>query len=103
MQNEDFERQRKLIEGENINVSESNVLKEFAQIAVNIVLILVCIYFSVFIISGIVIKSLPLDKQIALENVMSKFINEMHAEDLVNDEAEKTEYIKNKILEYDKK
>lgn len=103
MLDEDFERQRILIEGENVNVSESNVLKEFFKILVNIALWIIVIYFTVFIISGIVIKTIPIKKQIALENLLSKIVIIGNTADLDKKSAEKINKIKNKILKYDKK
>ncbi len=103
MLDEDFERQKILIEGENVNISEKNVLKDFAQVLINIVLWLFCIYISAFFISGIAIKSLSIEKQIALENFMSKIAIEDEMISINEKEIKKLNYLKNEILSYDKK
>ncbi|MBR6297874.1 MAG: M48 family metallopeptidase [Candidatus Gastranaerophilales bacterium] len=102
MQNDDFERQRILIEGENVNISETNVLRELLQIVINIALWGFIIYFSIFIISGIAIKTLPIEKQIMLENLLSKIVDIDETVDIDKKSNEKLNTIKNKILKYDK-
>jgi len=98
---DDFERQRILIEGENVNISETNVLKELVQISFNIILFIIVIYFSVFIVSGIVIKSLSIEKQIALENFMTKVGSDFEVLNIDKEYLRKINNIKNKILKYD--
>ncbi len=66
----DYEAAKRLIE-DDTNVTINNPLKDAAEIIIQIVLLIAIIYFSIFAISGIVLKTLPLNKQIALENAIS--------------------------------
>lgn len=69
MQNED-EAIKALIY-DNVNVTEENQLKEFFKILVQLLIYIVIIYFSVFLFSGIAIKTLSLEKQIQFENFIT--------------------------------
>ena len=71
----DAETAKKIIyDDNNINVTEANPLKDFVQIALKLLLIIFAIYFFVFIVSGIIINTLPIKKQIALENLCRNLI-----------------------------
>ena len=96
-----YKLQKKLIEGENVNVSETNVLKDFFQIVVKIILILIMLYASLMLVSGIVVSVLPIKRQIEFENFMTRFVSLKTAEFSEPDKI-KLEQIKNKILKYDK-
>ena len=99
--NYDFEAQKILI-NDNSNVTETNPLKDLFKIATQLFLIVIIIYFSVFILSGIFIKTMPTDKQIKLENTISK-LSTLKTENISNEEKSRLEYIKKKILSKDKK
>ena len=101
MQNNDYKKYIKLIEDDNINVSETNVLKEFFQITLKLVLIFAGIYIFVFILSGMVIKGLSIDKQILLEDFLAKSVN-IKTLELDSKDSQKFEFIKNKIKSHDK-
>ena len=75
MNNEFFAEDAKKLIFDEINVTETDPLKSLFQILVKIVLILVMVYFSIFILSGVVIKTMPIKTQIALENFLASFIN----------------------------
>ena len=98
----DMEAAKRLIYDDNVNVTESNPLKEFAKICVQLALIIIFVYFSIYIVSGIVLKSLPIEKQIAIENFMSPSLKYKSVE-LADTEKQRLEKIKNNILKVDKK
>ena len=101
MQNDsDYENQLKLIEDDTINVTQPNVLKDFVQIIIKLFLIVVLIYTTVFCSVGIVIKCLPIEKQIVLEDFMASSIN-IESYPPENKEKAEIEKIKNTILKYD--
>lgn len=97
-----YEAQKRLIESENVNVSKTNVIQDFVQIVIKIVFVLFCIYAFFMMASGIVIGSLSIEKQIKLENFMTRFIKVKPVE-ISNEESEKLYAVKNKILSIDKK
>lgn len=96
-----YEAQKRLIESENVNVSETNVLKDFAQIVLKILLILVSVYVFFMLISGIVINFLTVEQQIKFENLMTRFIG-MKAEKISKADKINLNKTKNKILNIDK-
>ena len=69
----DYKNYEKLIYDEG-NVTQSNVLKDFVQIIIKFIFIVFCIYFSIFFITGIIIKNLSTEKQILLEKLLSKIV-----------------------------
>lgn len=54
--NFDAEAAKKIIYEDNINITETNPLKDFVQIMLNIILFIVSVYLFIFIASGIVLK-----------------------------------------------
>lgn len=101
-ENDIYEAQKRLIESENINITETNVLRDFVQIIIKIILILVSVYISFMLISGIIINLLSNEQQIKFENIMTHFVS-LKSEEFSNEEKIKTENIKNKILNIDTK
>ena len=98
----DAEAAKRVIYDDNINITEANPLKDFFQTVLSLVLILACIYVSVFCISGIIIKSLSVKKQVALENFISPVVDARVAE-ISSEEQNRLYKIKNNILSLDKK
>ena len=72
--NYDYEAAKLLIDDET-NVTETNPLKDLFQTCIQLVLILALVYLFTFIASGIVIKSLSIEKQIQMENILSSIRN----------------------------
>ena len=101
--NFDAESAKKIIFDDNINVTESNTLKDLVQILFNIVLIVVSIYFFIFIASGVVLKSLSPEQQIVVENIISPFVDPDNIIELSEVEKQKLKNIKNNILKADSK
>lgn len=97
--NYDFEAAKKLID-DDTNVTETNPLKDLLQICVKLVLVLFSIYLGTFAISGIIIKSLPLQKQIQMENFLSQMIDTKTINATQDDE--RCNKIKEKIKNVDK-
>lgn len=95
----DSENSKKLIFDET-NVSETNPLKDLFQISVKLVLILTSLYFSIFFVSGIIIKTLSVEKQIQLENLFSDSMN-ISTVSLPKEEVDRLERIKANILDID--
>jgi len=60
-----------IYDDEKINVTETNPLKELGKVCVQLLLIGVVIYFSIFIGSGIVLATLSPENQVKLEKVLS--------------------------------
>lgn len=87
----------KVLIEDNTNVSEPNHLKDLVQILLNLFLFLVMIYFSVFITSGLILKGLSMEQQIALENFIS---NTMKVKTVPMTKADKAKFedVKNRIL-----
>lgn len=60
----------------NVNVTEKNPLKDLFQVVVQLFIWVVIIYFSVFAISGVVLKNISLQQQIELEKFLSRDLKE---------------------------
>ena len=56
----------------NVNVTEKNPLKDLFQVVVQLFIWVAIIYFSVFAISGVVLKNISLQQQIELEKFLSR-------------------------------
>ena len=98
--NFDAESAKKIIYDDNINVTEPNPLKDLVQIGLNLILILVSIYFIVYYTSGIVLVNLPIDKQIAVEKFLSSAIK-TETEEITPKEQKRLDNARNKILKLD--
>jgi len=101
--NFDAENAKKLImDDDNINITEANPLKDLFQVIINLVLLIVSLYFFIYIISGAVLISLSPERQIAVEKFISPKICEK-TELLTDKEIQKINAVKARILEVDKK
>ena len=100
--NFDAEKAKKLIyEDDNVNITEANHLKDFFQVGINLVLIIVSVYFFIYMLSGIVLTSLSPEKQIAVEKFISPKICEKTV-NLTKDDKQRINNVKSKILQVDK-
>ena len=97
--NFDAENAKKIIYDDNINVTESNPLKDF----LNIVLIIVCVYLFVFIASDVVIKTLSPEQQVVVENFISPSVNPEEIVKLPEKDKQRINSIKSRILKIDSK
>ena len=101
--NFDAENAKKIIYDDNVNITEASPLKDLVQIALNITLIIISIYLFVFITSGIILQTLSSEKQIAMENFISHFVNLTDIAELSETEKQRLYNIRNRILEIDPK
>ena len=85
---------------DNVNVTESNPLKDLLKIVFQLMVYIVIAYFSIFFLTGFIIKNLSNTQQQWLERAIA---NTSSVETIVIDGAEKErlQKIKNKILESD--
>ena len=97
--NYDYEAAKLLIDDET-NVTETNPLKDLFQTCVQLVLILILVYLLTFIGSGIIIKSLSIEKQIQMENILSSMINTETQDN--NFDTKKIKDIRNRVLSVDR-
>lgn len=97
--NYDYEAAKLLIDDET-NVTETNPLKDLFQTCIQLVLILALVYLFTFIASGIVIKSLSIEKQIQMENILSSMINTETQDN--NFDTKKIKDIRNRVLSVDR-
>ena len=82
------------------NVSETNHLKGLVEIIIKLCIILTIIYTCVFVSLGIIIDSLPIEKQIKLENFIASTVNEPK-NIATKEEAIRLKKIKRNILSAD--
>ena len=101
--NFDAESAKKIIYEDNVNVTETNPLKDLFEIALNIFLIIVSLYLLIFITSGIILKTLPLNQQIAIENFLSPVVSPHNIVNISEKEAQRLKNIKNNIIKADAK
>ena len=101
MQNNDEKRIQALIY-DNTNVTQSNPIKDLIEILIQVCLSVVVIYLFIFFLSGIILKILPLEKQIELENHISSEYK-VKTLPISNEEQNRLNKIKELILETDKK
>ena len=71
MNQNSYNNQRELIEGDNVNVSNPNDGKNFINIFVKIIIIILVVIFSCDLISNIFIDNMPDKTQVAIENILS--------------------------------
>lgn len=101
MQDNDYEMQKALIYDES-NVTDTNPLKELFKVAAQLVIVLAIVYFSIFAVSGIVIKTMTTSQQAKLENAIAGLAGK--DDDIATEEEkERLDNIKDKILSTDKK
>ncbi|MCM1004656.1 MAG: M48 family metallopeptidase [Candidatus Gastranaerophilales bacterium] len=86
---------------EDTNITETNLFRDLFQVCVKLLLILVMIYFSVFLFSGIILKTLSLDQQIKLENFLTDIID-IKTYNLSKEDKYKLLEMKQRILLLDK-
>ena len=98
--NFDAEAAKKIIYDENINITEPSPLKDLVSIGVNIILILVCLYYTVYFATGIILNNISIKKQIAIENFISSAIK-AETIPISQEEQEKLNVVKNNILKTD--
>lgn len=91
---------KSIIDSENINITESNSLKDFAAIVMNLFIFIISIYLFIYIASGVALKCLSLDKQIILENFISPSI-QTNLTKITIEEQERLNKIKQDILNAD--
>ena len=101
--NFDAEAAKKIIYEDNINITETNPLKDFVQIMLNIILFIVSVYLFIFIASGIVLKTLSAEQQVVIENFISPSVCPANLVELSVEEKQKLSNIKNIILRVDSK
>jgi hypothetical protein len=84
---------------DDVNVSESNWLKDVLEIGLKLIMTLVVIYAFIYLSLGIIISNLNIDKQIALENLIAGMVDE---QDVVVSEQDNERFnrIKENILSY---
>ena len=99
--NFDAEAARKLIEADNINVTEKNPLGELFKILTGLAVTLVSVYLFVFIVSGIVLTNLPADKRSNIEEYLTKTNKQIPVE-LSKKDKSRIERVKHNILKADK-
>lgn len=100
--NFDAENAKKIIFDDNVNITETNTLKDLVQIVLNIILIIVCVYLFVFYTSGIILISLSPEQQVVVENFISPSVKTDTIE-LTEKEKQKLKDIRNNILKVDPK
>ena len=100
--NFDAEAAKKLIYDDNINVTEAHHLKDLFRVLFSLILIIAGIYIFVYVLSGIVLMSLPQEKQIVIEQLISPKIRERMVELSEEDEA-RIQKVRKKILKVDYK
>lgn len=98
----DAEAAKRIIDCENVNVTEKNTLKDLFQLCCGFLLVLFSIYMTVFFVANIAINSLPIEKQIFIENLIS-FDGNNKVIPIPDSEQEKLYWIKDNILKIDKK
>lgn len=101
--NFDAESAKKIIYDDNINVTESNPLKDLVQIALNIILIILCIYLFIFSLSSIILRTLSPEQQVVVENFISPKVCPNKIEKLPENDKQKLITIRNRILKADSK
>ena len=98
--NFDAEKAKQIIFDDNVNVTEPSPLKDLVSIGINIVLILACVYFSIYFATGAILNNLSIRKQIAIEKFMSSAIKTETIE-ITEYEQNRLNNIKNNILKTD--
>lgn len=101
--NFDAEAAKKIIYEDNVNITETNPLKDLVQIMLNILLFVVSIYSFIFITSGIILKTLSAEQQVAIENFISPSVCPTNVVVLSAEENQRLSSIKNRILKVDSK
>ena len=94
-----YEAYKKLIE-DTTNITENNQGKILLKFLLKFIAFIIGLYVLIYILTGIFIHSLSPQKQIELENHISKHI-EIKAEELRGEDKDKVYAIRDKILEYD--
>ena len=61
---------------DNVNVTEKNPLKVFFHVVFQFLICILVVYFSVFFLSGLVLKNITMQQQIELENFLSRDMSE---------------------------
>jgi Zn-dependent protease with chaperone function len=87
---------------DNINVTEENPLKEFFKIIVQLIVYIVLFYFLIFFGSGIIIKTLSIEKQIKLENFITN-LSHIKTKEISEGDKDRLSKVRNLILENDVK
>ena len=82
---------------DNVNVTESNPLKDLMKIVFQLVVYVLIAYFSVFCITGFVIQNLSIKQQQWLENAIAN-TSTVKTVDITDVDKERLVKIKNKIL-----
>ena len=85
---------------DNVNVTEENPLKEFFKIIIQLFVYIVIFYFLIFFTTGIVLKTLPIEKQIQLENFITD-LSSIETKEIPNNEKEKIIKTRDLILNND--
>ena len=99
----DAEATKKLLyDSDNVNITVKNPLKDLFQLCVSIFLLIVVLYIAIYIIASVAIDSLPIDKQVFIENLIT-FDNKNRIIDISDAEKEKLYWVRDSILKVDEK
>ena len=101
--NFDAKEEKKIIYEDNINITEANPLKDLVQIMLNIILFIVSVYLFIFVVSGILLKTLSAEQQVVIENFISSSVCPTNLVELSAKEKQKLNNIKTSILKVDSK
>lgn len=97
--NNDYIAYKKLIE-DTTNITENNQGKVFVRFFFKFIGFVVCLYFLIYILTGVFIHSLNIEQQINLENQISRFIEDKSMQ-IPASEKDKLLEVRDKILKYD--
>ena len=101
--NYDAEAAKKIIlDDSNINVTVKNPFKDLFQIIINLVLILLCVYFVIYVFSGVFLMSMSPERQVAVEKLISPKVSTKVVE-LSDAEQARLYKIRDNILKVDYK
>jgi len=85
---------------DNVNVTETNPLKDFLKIVFQLMVYIVIAYFSIFYLTGLFIQNLSITQQQWLENAIAN-TSSVKTIEITDIEKDRLHKIKNKILESD--
>ena len=89
-----------ILDDENVNVSVPNPFKDLIQVCINLILIIAFIYLFAYTLSGIIISTMPIKKQIAVENFIAK-IFKLPSVEISFEEQQRLNQARDKILKLD--
>lgn len=87
---------------DNVNVTEEDPLKEFFKVVIQLATYIILFYLLIFCSSGLIIKTLSIEKQIKLENFITN-LSQVKTKKITDEEKQRLINIRNVILEDDAK